>query len=35
MKGDSESNRTESVLLYIESIIKFEVIVIDICDSNW
>jgi len=35
VKGDSESNRTENVLLYIESIIKFEVIVINICDSNW
>lgn len=35
VRGDSKSNRTGGVLLYVERTIKFDVIAINICDSNW
>lgn len=35
VREDSKSNRTGGVILYVESTIKFEVIAINTCDSNW
>ena len=35
VRGDSESNRTGGVLLYVDKRIKFEVMAMDICERNW
>lgn len=35
VRGDSESNRTGGVLLYVDKRIKFEIMAIDICERNW
>jgi len=35
VRGNSESTRTEGVLLYIDKMIKFEVKAIERCEGNW
>lgn len=35
VRGDSESNRTGGVLLYLDNTIKFEVAERNVCDRTW
>lgn len=35
VSGDSESNRTRGVLLYLDNTIKFEVVERNVCERNW
>jgi len=35
VRGDSESNRTGGVLLYVDKSIKFEIMATDNCERNW
>jgi len=35
MRRNSKSNKIEDILLYVDSTIKFEVILINIYDRNW
>lgn len=35
VRGDSESNKTGGVLLFIDNRIKYEIISINVCERNW
>jgi len=35
VRGNSESNRTGEVLLYVDRNIKFAIVALNICERNW